>query len=209
MGSKIFDVSVRPTENGFTVSWTDKFKGYNSDRILNIGGVILGIIYISFFVLALQSGDDPFSAALFAFLNGLIPLAILAGILNITWRAETSVKFTRSEVTLNENTYSTDTISRFDYGLRSQLTGKEPAKRKDGSSFKDPYMVRMWINDLDAVTISTNDLPPDYNHKIRNILESTLEDVKAEPGSNPGKRRVTEETPQTSPTDRPRGMPDY
>lgn len=90
------------------------------------------------------------------------------------------VDFSAENITFNERRYSTTSITRFDYGVKSHLTGIAPKKDGNGNSMSDPTMIRMWVNDSAPVTISENNWSFEVCHEIRDALDQALQKVRAD-----------------------------
>jgi hypothetical protein len=88
------------------------------------------------------------------------------------------VDFSAENITFKGRTYPTSRVTRFDYGVKSQLTGNRPWVDKHGNSLSDPTMVRMWVDDARPVTISENNWTYEVNHEIRDALDRALKAVQ-------------------------------
>jgi hypothetical protein len=90
-----------------------------------------------------------------------------------------SITFIPSEVIHEGCSYPTELVTRFDYGSRQALTGQAPLQNKYGP-MADPFLVRMCIEDAEAVELSVNNWQTHVNHKIRDTLDRALTAVRQE-----------------------------
>lgn len=166
-------------ERGITVKWMEPQKaqfnrGGGLGRELVVCLIVIGCLALS--VTSFAGGS--FGAAMFWMLINA-PIAI-AGFL---WKTKTDwvsneAHFTRKTVSTSGGTVPTDRITRFDYGIRSQLTGNLPLKDFQGDPLPDPFIIRMWIGDAQAITVSTNNWESGVNHTIRDALDKALQQVR-------------------------------
>ena len=74
--------------------------------------------------------------------------------------------------------YNLADVTRFEYGLRSQLEGIPPEQRVEGRPGFDPFLIRMWINDSFPVNLAKNNWQAQVNHEIRDTLDKALREVR-------------------------------
>lgn len=140
------------------------------------------IIGLGWFPLFLFSMYNAISGGGFA----LMGILLVALVVIIFWYRGGSttvpnhMDFSAQKVTVNGRDYQTPTITRFDYGVKSQLTGITPQKDGNGNSLSDPTLIRMWVNDSAPVTISENNWAFDVCHEIRDALDQALQKVRAD-----------------------------
>lgn len=85
-----------------------------------------------------------------------------------------AVKFSRDTVVLQDGaSVETSRISRFEYGSEAQLLGGQPNPQGGSKN-----VIRMWIDDSSAVSISTNRWQNQINHEIHTALTKALEAVR-------------------------------
>lgn len=165
------ELNLRTTQvdnDNIQVSWNDivlpEFEGINGTLwgLIAGVGVIFGLI---------------FSVGFETVVPGVIGVLIFIFSL-IMFKSSRSVQkqiTIGSEITAYEGRrYPTQQITRFDYGLRSQLTGRRPVKDGKGNEMADPMLIRMWLDDSSPITLSTNNWQNQVNHEIRDELEKAL-----------------------------------
>ena len=113
---------------------------------------VLSLVWLAFFLLSIFTVLNDGGFALF----GLVCIAFIA--MMVWYFGSTTVPnhvdFSIQSVTFQDRNYPTASVTRFDYGVKSQLTGIMPQKDGNGNSMSDPSMIRMWIDDSAPVTIS-------------------------------------------------------
>lgn len=83
------------------------------------------------------------------------------------------VEFGRTTTIHGSSSIPTDEITRFEYGLKSQLIGVRPVESEN-----DPMVIRMWLNDSKAYDFSENNWQTQLNHEIRDTLALALKAVR-------------------------------
>ncbi|SCZ74310.1 hypothetical protein SAMN04488118_1272 [Epibacterium ulvae] len=165
---RINDTTVR-------VSWTDPVLGDFSKGNSNMLGAIAGIGFLICMGVGLVNQT---------FTPLLVGFALIIGclvMLKTTRMVDRQIVFDPETTLVEGRRYPTDQITRFEYGLRSQLTGEQPYRDpKSGAVHSDPTLIRMWLNDSDALQISINNWQPQVCHKIRNALDEALLFVRKE-----------------------------
>ncbi|MCX7568317.1 hypothetical protein OS189_18420 [Sulfitobacter sp. F26169L] len=149
------------------VSWVDTVRSdFHSSN-----GVIYGSVGLSLFI-----------AGMIIFFNTSNPSWLWLGVIGaifalFMWKHVEKVPnnvVLGKETTIHAGkTYQTVEITRFEYGLRSTLTGN----RYDNGT-ADPTILRMWLNDSTAVKISENGWQFQVNHEIRAALDQALTAVR-------------------------------
>ena len=156
-------------DGAITVSWTDLEPKESEKSAIPLAVAGIGFIVCMVMTIATES---------FIFLLlGAIGI-IAAGISPMKPKDFTNlVIFAKDSVTHKGISFPTDEVTRFEYGLRSQLTNT-PAASKYGGAPIDPHVIRMWVNDSSAHYLSTNSLSMEDNHRIRNALDSAIREVR-------------------------------
>jgi hypothetical protein len=151
------------------VSWTDVQANDNNKAM----SIILPIVIFVFVLIGIFNG---ISGGGF----GMMGFALLFAFGSVFWfRSGSTSK--PNQITFNAKTIShqglefpTAQVTRFEYGSKSQLTGWKPMKDGKGNPMSDPTLIRMWVNDSSAHTISENNWQTQVNHKIRDTLDKAL-----------------------------------
>lgn len=177
-GSLDLSVSGSPRE-GITVKWMEPDKAqFHRGRIWWKDGLaaLVGLLFLVFSIVSLAGGS--LGMALF-WIFAIIPVVIGTNIFvrRTTWIAN-EARFTQSKIHTKAGSFPTDRVTRFDYGIRSQMAGDPPPKEANGAPLPDPHIIRMWIDDSKAVTVSTNNWEAGINHDIRNALHSAWQKVR-------------------------------
>lgn len=195
--AKKLNLRVKWTGEAVRVSWNDVKA--NDQNIA--AAIILPIAMLAFFIL---SAITAFNGGGFGFM-GLVIVGSLVGA--IWFRGGTStqenfVDFTDNEVIHKKKGFPISEVTRFEYGVKSALTGITPAKDGNGNHMSDPMLIRMWINDASAYEISSNNWEIVANHEIRDMLEKTLIAVRDQ-------QKQQEHEEEFGKVDNDTGMPDY
>lgn len=152
-------------ENNVTVSWTDLDLPEFHRGQSNLFGGVVGVGAIVFVLMGI--GNLWFLLVAIVWTVGGIIM------FKSTNAKPNSVTFSPESVTVKGRQYPTDQVTRFEYGLRSQLTGQVPQQNQHGP-MADPMLIRMWINDSSSVEVSLNNWQNQVNHEIRSALDETL-----------------------------------
>lgn len=140
---------------------------------------IIGLVWFPLFLVSMFTAV---SGGGFAFMGILMVVLIVM----VVWFRSGSttvpnhVDFSTQTITFKGRNYATTDITRFDYGVKSQLTGITPQKDGNGNLMSDPTLIRMWVNDSAPVTISENNWSFDVCHEIRDALDQALQKVRAD-----------------------------
>lgn len=155
------------------ISWTDVKANDNN----KMAAVVIPLLIFVFFILSaitvLNGGGF-----------GLMGLTIIGSIVGAIWfrsgstTASNHMDFSAKSITYRGRKYPTSEVSRFEYGMKSQLTGATPMKDGNGNSMSDPMLIRMWLNDAAAVEVSENNWQTQVNHEIRDALSKALSEVQ-------------------------------
>lgn len=178
------------------ISWDDvKANDQNKSMQWIVALIFFPLFLLSMFT-AVSGGGFGFMGLMFVILIGMA-----------LWFTGSStvpnhVDFSTQSVTVQGQSYPTSSITRFDYGVKSQLTGIMPQKDGNGNSFSDPTMIRMWIDDSMPVTISENRWAYNVCHEIRDALDRALQRVRSD-------EKEATRTAEFGDTSGEFGMPDY
>ena len=179
------------------VSWTDTKANDNNLLLTMVIPLICACIFFFGIFLFITGGTGWF-----------IVIGFILIFVSIFWSRGGSISypnhvdFSPTAIKHGGRTFSTHEVTRFEYGLRTSLTGAGPMRDGQGQPMSDPTIIRMWIGDSDSYDISQNNWQVQVNHKIRDALSRALEtvrdlDKKKEHEAQFGK--VADDT----------GMPDY
>lgn len=155
------------------VSWLD-VKANDNNILLTVFVPLIGVCMFFYGMFVVITGGG----------FGLFIFGILFTIGAIFWSrigstsVENHVDFTAQTVRHGGRTYPTNDITRFEYGVRSALTGQAPMRDGQGDPMSDPSLIRMWVKDSYAEDISQNAWQNQVNHKIRDALAKALETVR-------------------------------
>ena len=158
-------------DGSFLISWVDTV----SPKFTGGGGQFIPIA-----VLALAGGLI-IAVVMETLAPLIIGLLIAGGLLVLSRRNQevpNAVGFSRDVITHKLQEFPTADITRFEYGLRSAMTGQEPNKHEPSGKSTDPMVIRMWINDAHAHQISINNWQNQVNHQIRDTLAKALDRVR-------------------------------
>jgi hypothetical protein len=164
--------SQRLNAKTIEISWTDRKPNDTKGLKVAFFSISIFALFIAGMVFVFQ--DKGF---------GLLALTPVTAIIYTIWfhgssSKPNSVKFSTDTVTHRGRSFSTDEITRFEYGLQSQLTGIMPETYDNGHRETDPHLIRMWINDASAYEVSANNWQTQVNHEIRDALASALDQVR-------------------------------
>lgn len=157
------------------ISWMDT-KAIDRYRFASFitSCFILGLFFIGVYISFTDGGFTLFFVSIVA----AIIWSIYYRVGSISVRNH--VDFSSQTITFKGRSYDTDKITRFDYGVKSQLTGITPGTDGNGNVRSDPTLVRMWVGDSAPVTISENNWAFDVCHAIRDALDQALQTVRAD-----------------------------
>lgn len=173
--AKQLNLNAKWTGDTLRISWND-VKANDQNKAAAI------IMPIAIFVLFIWSGGVALTDGGFGFMG----LVLVGSLVAVIWYRSGSttvpnhVDFTAKSITFRGRKYQTTSITRFDYGVKSQLTGITPQKDGNGNAMSDPTLVRMWVNDSAPVTISENNWSFDVCHEIRDALDQALTKVRTD-----------------------------
>lgn len=185
-----------PSGGGVRVSWDDNKANdtkKGADWAVSIT-VLASWLILGFIAIAATSGWPI-----------LLSLIISGGAIfwyqKGSYTVSNAVEFTPDTITHQGRSFPTKQVTRFDYGLKSALTGVQPARAKNGNTASDPTIIRIWIDDAEAYTISENNWQTQVNHKIRDALAAGLDAVR--------KDQAAQEKADKFGDQGDLGMPDY
>ncbi|SFL44109.1 hypothetical protein [Shimia haliotis] len=171
--AKQLNLSATWHDDTLRVAWND-VKANDQNKSIQW---VIGLVWFPLFLVSMFTAV---SGGGFAFM-GILMVAL---IVTVIWFRSGSttvpnhVNFGTQAVTFKGRNYATTEITRFDYGVKSQLTGITPQKDGNGNSMSDPSLIRMWINDSAPVTISENNWSFDVCHEIRDALAKALDAIR-------------------------------
>lgn len=156
--AKNLDLDVERLADGFRISWND-YRPSRLDALKNRKPLFYSLI-------ALTIVAPPI---------GLVALVI--AYYSVSRLFSNIVEITPSIIRHESLEFQTDLITRFEYGAKSQLAGVPP-KTVNGMVQADLTLVRMWVEDNRAYTISENHWQHQDNHQIRDTLDRALTAVR-------------------------------
>ena len=166
--------TTRTDDGAIKVSWDDTVKG----DFTTSGQTMYGLVAFGGFLLFMILG---FSAGIGWMLLALPWVIGCVFLMRQTKMEPNAVTFDKDNVRHKGQVFETATVTRFEYGLRSQLTGQQPYRDpKSGHTASDPAMIRMWINDASAHIISESNWQNQVVHEIRDALDKALLAVRKE-----------------------------
>lgn len=187
--------TTRTDDGAIKVSWDDTVKGDFTTSGANMYGLAAVGGFLLFTVLGFAAGVGWFFLSI-PWMLGCISM------MRQTKMKPNAVIFDKDRIRHGDDVFATPTVTRFEYGLRSQLTGQQPYRNpKTGDFASDPAMIRMWINDASAHIISESNWQNQVVHEIRDALDKALLAVR--------KEAVREEREATHGKTGDFGMPDY
>ena len=180
-------------EETLRVSWVD-VKANDNNLWLSM---VIPLIFAGVFVygIFLMIANTTFS---------MLAVGMVGLFISITWaqlgstKSRNHVDFSADAIEHEGRKFSTAKITRFEYGLRSTLTGSGG----QSSPMSDPNIIRMWIEDTRPHYISKNKWQNQVNHEIHSALTKALEAVR-----DLDKRQ--EHEAEFGKVDGDTGMPDY
>lgn len=173
--ARALNLQTTRTEDGaIKVSWDDTVKGdftaggQNKYGLAAVGG------FLFFIILGFAAGIGWMLLSI-PWMLGCISL------MRQTKMQPNAVIFDKDTIRHKDQVFATPTVTRFEYGLRSQLTGQQPYRNeKTGAVSSDPAMIRMWVNDASAHIISESNWQNQVVHEIRDALDKALLAVRKE-----------------------------
>lgn len=174
--AKTLGLDISNAGDGIKVSWNDVVANDQSKS----AGILIPIVAFVAFILAggmILGGNAGGGFALL----GMVLVGTIVGA--IWFRAgsttvRNSMTFSAEKVSHKGRSYPTDRVTRFEYGMKSNLTGITPKKDGHGDSMSDPVMIRMWVDDSAPITITENNWEFGINHEIRDTLDNALKTVR-------------------------------
>ena len=167
--SKPLNLKVdRHGDQQIVVSWDDLVSAQFSNSAGNLYGLLAGAVALGCLFLSLATMNPIWM------LVAIVAVIVILILFKRSKPVRNTVEFTPQYVANKGRRYPTDEVTRIEYGLRSQLTGQEPAKDGHGNPMADPYIIRLWLNDTSAVTLSENNWQSQVNHEIRGHLDAAL-----------------------------------
>lgn len=160
-------------EETLRISWMDVKANDNNKAAMIILPIVIFVLFIVSAGVALSDGGF-----------GFMGLVLIGTLVSVTWfrSGSTSVPnhidFSAKDISHKGQKFPTHEVSRFEYGLKSALTGVTPPRDGNGNSMSDPLLIRMWINDAFPHEISSNNWQVQINHEIRDALAKALDAVR-------------------------------
>lgn len=173
--AKKLNMKVTPKGDALKVSWKDSIHPEYGP----IEGVVYGLLFFGFFIIAAIMIVRSISfGSLFGILYWAAFIVLIWWLVKPSSSKKMKVIFGEDKTIAGDWTVDTAHITRFDYGLESQLLGARPALTFLGKEKPDPHLVRMWIDDVSPIVVSRNRWTLPVNHQIRDALEKTLRTVR-------------------------------
>lgn len=172
--AKQLNLSATWHDDTLRIAWNDVIANDQNKPIQ----WIIALVWFPLFLVSIFTG---LSGGGLSFMGILLVVLIVV----VVWFRSGSttvpnhVDFSIQTITFKGRNYATTDITRFDYGVKSKLTGITPQKDSDGNSMSDPTLIRMWVNDSAPVIISANNWSFDVCHEIRDALDQALQKVRA------------------------------
>lgn len=159
------------SDGSITVSWDDRRK------MRMYKGRIYAIVYTFFFsalAVGIYFNVVVSGGGILALLYIIVAAPVMWMSFYIFWRHRNVVRFTETQMDADGQSYPIGDITRFEYAMRSEVTGGPVAHPSDSLKMIDPVVIRAWVNDRRAITIAENTWPLETNHEIRATLEDAL-----------------------------------